>query len=248
MAKRFSSIFAVLFCLLFVSCYNKNSGSIGLDVSNFFTLLSKDSPEKTEKDNNYTINLKVIGDFSYDYNFSGKLNDFKDKKINIEHIPLGSDISILVNILKNNELYYSGTSNIHHIEPGPNSLNLKMQKVKNSSEKKESSMESRISSPIITVTCNNEDTRDGKLVFNSESEVLFTVSGVTPYPENTLYSWFINGEQVFSELGEAYSASTLPIDFSQNPDFDFENKITVWVYYEDIMKTANVDFLFTDSR
>ena len=251
MTKRLFLICASIFFLALVSCSNKNknSGSISLDVSNFFTQLSKDSENSEIDDNFYSLNLMVFGDFSYDYCFNGKLKEFNGKEINIEHIPLGSYVSILVNISKNNVLYYSGSSTIQKIEAGPNSLNLKMHRCKNQANNSGCSEEALISSPIITVTANNgETTKNGKIVFNSNSEAVFSVSGVNPYPENTLYSWFINGEQVFSELGEAYSSSMLPIDFSQNPDFEFENKITVWVYYEDIMKSANVDFLFTDSR
>ena len=251
MPKRFFSICAFVFFLIFTSCLNKNknSGSISLDVSNFFTLLTNGKNENIENDlNNYSLSLTVFGDYSYDYSFSGKLKDFKEKKISIDNIPLGSEISILLNISKNNELYYTGTSSINKIESGNNSLNMKMRRADGCSKRMISSDASFLSSPIITVKASGGETiKGGKLIFNSESEVVFSVSGEKPYPDNTLYIWFINGEQVFSEYGEAYSSSTLAIDFSQNPDFEIQNKITVWVYSDEIMKSANVDFLFTDS-
>ena len=126
--------FGIFILLLFVSCSNKTTdyGNISFNLNNIFPekIQRDESTESTDSQSKYSILVSCSGDYSYSETLNGTKEELGSKKVIIDSIPIGSSITVKMEIYNNDKiLLYEGSSSIVKIKRGDNLVKISMREI-----------------------------------------------------------------------------------------------------------------------
>lgn len=129
--------FGIFILLLFVSCSNKTTdyGNISFNLNNLNNIFPEkiqrdESTESTDSQSKYSILVSCSGDYSYSETLNGTKEELGSKKVIIDSIPIGSSITVKMEIYNNDKiLLYEGSSSIVKIKRGDNLVKISMREI-----------------------------------------------------------------------------------------------------------------------
>lgn len=215
MIKRiFSYIAATLFCALLFSCAASETSSVSFAVPADFARSIRESSA-----GDWTLDVKLSGDFTLSRQFSIKEPENGSAEpavFTIEDLKSGSKFEVNAKILNGNLAKYQNIQSYYvELEPGDNSLNVELERIKKDAEiagieAKQFSICAKKGSDEYKYSDGNvpELTYEDKIIeFSLLCEKEFDFDSYS-------YSWYMNGEEIVSEK----NMPSFELNLMQNDD------------------------------